>query len=145
MNRFSARARLAIAAVSLAVAAVSLVAIAAGLAGCGSSDSRAMPTFSATATPGPKAHEATVHITSDGSGTASAAVVLTYPGGRRDPVEYATWRAMDSGTYTQSDLKAGVYTFTVYAIPANTQGAAPISVGYFTGPHKVAEAKVSVP
>jgi hypothetical protein len=140
MSYLRARARL------VAVAALALViVVVAGVAGCGSSDAQTMPTFSATAAPGPKAHEATVHITSSGSGTASAAVLLTYPNGRRDRVENATWRAMDSGTYTQSNLRAGVYAFAVYAIPANSQDARPISEGDFTAQHKVAEAKVTLP
>ena len=126
--------------------AVTLGAVATAVAaGCGSSNAQAMPTFSATATPGPKAHEATVKATSDGSGTASTAIVLTYPDGHRRQLQSATWRAMDSGTSTASDLPAGVYTFTVYAVPANSQDSAPISVGDFTDNHKVASAKVTVP
>ena len=142
MDRFSVRARLVVA---VAVTASLGAVVAASIAGCGSTDPQTMPTFSATAKPGPKAHEATVHMTSDGSGTASAALVLTYPDGRRDRVMNVTWRAMDSSAYTQSNLRAGVYTFTVYALPANSQDARPISVGDFTAQHQVAEAKVTVP
>jgi hypothetical protein len=142
MNRSSAHTRLVV----IVAVAVTLGAVAtAAAAGCGSSNAEAMPTFSATAKPGPKAHEVTVHITSGGSGKASAAVVFTYPDGRRDWVESGTWSTMESSTYTKSDLRAGVYTFTVYAIPANSQDSAPISVGYFTDDHKAASAKVTIP
>ena len=142
MDRGSVQTRLF---VIIAVAVTLGTVVAAAAAGCGSSDAQAMPTFSVTAKPGPKAHEVTVHITSGGSGKASAAVVFTFPDGRRDWVESGTWSTMESSTYTKSDLRAGVYTFTVYAIPANSQDSAPISVGYFTDDHKVATAKATVP
>jgi predicted phage tail protein len=114
-------------------------------AGCGSGSGTTLPTFSATATAGPKAHEATVSVTSDGSGTASVAVVLTYPDGHRSVLQSGQWRAMDSGTSTSSDLPAGDYTFTVYAIADGGQGSAPISAGYFVDKYAVASAKVTVP
>ncbi len=122
------------------------VCITAGFtAGCGSASKATMPTFSATATAGPKAHEATVSVTSDGSGTASVAVVLTYPDGHRSVLQSGQWQAMDSGTSTTSDLPTGDYTFTVYAIPDGGQGSAPISAGYFVDKYAVATAKVTVP
>jgi predicted phage tail protein len=114
-------------------------------AGCGSAGESTIPTFSATATAGPKTSEATVRVTSDGSGTASAAIVLTYPDGHRSLLSTGQWRAMDSGTATRSDLPAGVYTFTVYAIPAGNQDSPEISVGYFVDRYAVATATVTVP
>ena len=114
-------------------------------AGCGSSSETAMPTFSAIASAGPKAHEATVSVTSDGSGTASAAIVLTYPDGHRSLLDTGSWRAMDSGTNTRSDLPPGIYTFTVYAIPDGGQDSAPISAGHFVDRYAVATAEVTVP
>ena len=127
---------------------ITLVALwitAAFTVGCGSAGETTIPTFSASATAGPKAHEATVSVTSDGSGTASVAVVLTYPDGHRSVLQSGQWQAMDYGTSTTSDLPAGDYTFTVYAIPDGGQGSAPISVGYFVAKYAVATAKVTVP
>ena len=104
-----------------------------------------MPTFSATATPGPKAHEATVSVTSDGSGTASVAIVLTYPDGHRSLLQSGQWQAADSAESTRSDLPAGDYSFTVYAIPAGGQDSRPISAGDFVAGNAVASAEVTVP
>jgi len=138
MSRCQAHTRLVV------IAVVAACAVAALVAACGSTAESQMPTFSANATPGPKAHEATVRITSDGAGTASMALVLTDPDGHRSQLMSATW-ARSSSIYTASDLSAGHYTFTVYALPKNSDSAPAISVGYFTDEHKVAAAKVTVP
>jgi len=139
MSRCQAHTRLVV------IAVVAACAVAALVAACGATAESQMPTFSASATPGPKAHEATVNITADGAGTASAALVLTYPDGHRLQLMSATWSETNSSKFTASDLPAGDYTFTVYALPKNSDSAPAISVGYFTDEHKVAAAKVTVP